>query len=56
MNSGGRFKKYIYIYSVPVKSLDNPTHSRAFLYFDYFPHHRIIVKASQLGNSTYGII
>ena len=32
---------------VPVKSLDTPTHSRVFLYFDYFLHCRIIVKTSK---------
>ena len=34
--------------TVPVKSLDTPTHSRVFLYFDYFLHCRIIGNTSQL--------
>ena len=33
-------------YTVPVKNLDTPTHSRVFLYFDYFIHCIIIVKTS----------
>ena len=44
------------IHTVPVKSLDMPTHSRVFLYFYYFLHCRIIVKTSQLWNNTYGIM
>uniref|UniRef100_A0A674DS39 Uncharacterized protein n=1 Tax=Salmo trutta TaxID=8032 RepID=A0A674DS39_SALTR len=36
------------LYTVPVKSLDTPTHSRVFLYFDYFLHCRTIVKTSKL--------
>jgi hypothetical protein len=39
---------YIYIYTVPVKRLDTPTHSRVFLYFYYFLHCTIIVKTSKL--------
>jgi hypothetical protein len=35
------------LYTVPVKSLDTPTHSRVFLYFYYFIHCRIIVKTSK---------
>ena len=34
-------------HTVPVKSLDTPTHSRVFLYFYYFLHCRIIVKTSK---------
>uniref|UniRef100_A0A4W5RNG0 Prokineticin 2 n=1 Tax=Hucho hucho TaxID=62062 RepID=A0A4W5RNG0_9TELE len=39
------------IYSVPVKSLNTPTHSRVFLYLYYFIHCRIIAceKDSQCG-------
>ncbi|KAM9412450.1 vacuolar protein sorting-associated protein 26A-like isoform 2-T2 [Salvelinus alpinus] len=36
------------LYTVPDKSLDTPTHSRVFLYFDYFLHCRTIVKTSKL--------
>uniref|UniRef100_A0A8C7NZY0 EF-hand domain-containing protein n=1 Tax=Oncorhynchus mykiss TaxID=8022 RepID=A0A8C7NZY0_ONCMY len=36
--------------TVPVKSLDTPTHSRVFLYFYYFLHCRIIVKTSKIWN------
>ena len=43
-------------YTVPVKSLDTPTHSRVFLYFYYFLHCTIIVKTSKLWNNTYGIM
>ena len=39
-------------HTVPVKSLDTPTHSMIFLYFDYFLHCRIIVKTSKLWNNT----
>uniref|UniRef100_A0A8C8EW57 exodeoxyribonuclease III n=1 Tax=Oncorhynchus tshawytscha TaxID=74940 RepID=A0A8C8EW57_ONCTS len=35
-------------YTLPVKSLDTPTHSRVFLYLYYFLHYRIIVKTSNL--------
>uniref|UniRef100_A0A8C7CQ39 Phosphatidylinositol-4-phosphate 5-kinase type 1 gamma n=1 Tax=Oncorhynchus kisutch TaxID=8019 RepID=A0A8C7CQ39_ONCKI len=34
------------VLTIPVKSLDTPTHSRVFLYFYYFLHCRIIVKTS----------
>ncbi|CAB1351332.1 unnamed protein product [Coregonus sp. 'balchen'] len=34
--------------TVPVKSLDTPTHSRVFIYFYYFLHCRIIAKTSTL--------
>ena len=34
-------------YTVPVKSLDTPNHSRVFLYLDYFLHCRIIEKTSK---------
>ena len=34
--------------TVPVKSLDTPTHSGVVLYFDYFLHCRITVKTSTL--------
>uniref|UniRef100_A0A8C7T4S5 Exocyst complex component 2 n=1 Tax=Oncorhynchus mykiss TaxID=8022 RepID=A0A8C7T4S5_ONCMY len=34
--------------TVPVKSLDTPTHSKVFLYLYYFLHCRIIVKTSKL--------
>jgi hypothetical protein len=44
------------IHTVPVKSLDTPTHSRVFLYFYYFLHCRITVKLSKLLNNTYGIM
>ena len=44
------------VYTVPVKSLDTPTHSRFFHYFYYFLHFRIIVKTSKLWNNTYGIM
>ena len=43
-------------HTVLVKSLDTPSHSRVFLYFYYFLHCILIVKTSQLGNSTYGIM
>jgi hypothetical protein len=43
-------------YTVPVKSLDTPTHSRVFLYFHYLLHCIIIVKTSNLWNNTYGIM
>ena len=33
---------------VPVKRLDTPTHSRVFLYFDYFLHCKITVKTFKL--------
>ena len=35
------------IYTVPVKSLDTPTHLRFFLYLYYFLYCRIIVKTSK---------
>ena len=35
-------------YTVAVTGMDTPTHSRVFLYFDYFLHCRIIAKTSQL--------
>ena len=31
-------------YTVPVKSLDTPTHSRVFLYLYYFPYFRIVTQ------------
>ena len=44
-------------YTVPVKTLDTPTHSRAFHYlFYYFLHCRIIVKTSKLWKNTNGIM
>ena len=43
-------------FTVPVKSLDTPTHSRVFLYFYYFSHCRIIAMTSKLWNNTYGIM
>ena len=46
----------IFICTVPVKSLDTPTHSRVVLYFYYFLYGRIIVKTSKLGNNTCGIM
>ena len=49
-------RKVLRKYTVPVKSLDTPTHSRIFPYFYYFLHCRIIVKTSELGNNTYGIM
>ena len=42
----------MYTHTVPVKSLDTPTHSRVFLYFDYFLHCRTIVKTSKLLKNT----
>ena len=39
--------------TLPVKSLDTPTHSRVFLCFYYFLHCRIKVKTSHLWNNTY---
>jgi hypothetical protein len=41
------------IYTVPVKSLDTPTHSRFFLYFDCVLHCIIIVKTSKLWTNTW---
>ena len=41
------------LYTVPVKGLDTPTHSRVFIYFYYFVHCRIIVKTSTLWNKTW---
>ena len=42
-----------YPYTIPVKSLDTPTHSRVFLYLYYFLHCRIIVKTSKLWNNIW---
>ena len=39
--------------TVPVESLDTPTHSRAFLYFHYFLHCRIIMKTSKNYEKTH---
>jgi hypothetical protein len=36
------------LHTVPVKSLDTPTHSRVFIYFYYFIHCRTIMKTSKL--------
>ena len=41
----------MYIYRS--KGFRTPTHSRVFLYFDYFLHCRIIVKTSELWNNTW---
>ena len=49
-------RRILLIYKVPVKSMDTPTHSRVFLYLNYFLHCRIIVKTSKLWNNTYGIM
>ena len=40
-------------YTMPVKGLDTPTNSRAFLYLYYFLHCRTIVKTSILWNNTW---
>ena len=39
--------------TLPVKSLDTPTHTRVFLYLSYFLHCIIIVKSSKLWNNTW---
>ena len=45
-----------FIYTVPVKSLDTPTHSMFFLYLYYFLHGRIAVKTSKLWNNTWNYV
>ena len=39
--------------TVPVKSLDSPTHSMVFLYFYYFLHSKIMEKTSKLLKNTW---
>jgi hypothetical protein len=47
-------KWLVILCTVPVKSLDTPTHSRAFLYIVLFVLHcRIIVKTSKSWNNTW---
>ena len=46
----------IMVYTVPVKSLDTPTHSRAFLYLYYFLRCRIKMKTSKRRNYTWNLV